>query len=339
MTNNVSAGLPLRAIPLSVLDLAWIPEGSTAAAALANSRELAQRAEDWGFHRHWVAEHHNMSGVACTATAIVLAHLAAATKRIRVGSGGVMLPNHAPLLIAEQFGTLDTLYPGRIDLGVGRAPGTDGLTVRALRRDPAAAEHFAEDVQELLYFFHPDAARGRVQAIPATGRAVPIWILGSSTWGAQLAAALGLPFAFASHFAPHDLEAALHLYRTKFKPSPQLERPYVMVGVHVYAADTDAEAQLLATTLQQMFLALHSGRPRALQPPRADLAQVTSAAELAGVVATMRYAAIGTRDRVLSSLDEIAARTGADELVIASPMFDHAARMRSHELIAPSSLQ
>ncbi|HTP40227.1 MAG TPA: LLM class flavin-dependent oxidoreductase [Steroidobacteraceae bacterium] len=336
---NSSVIRPLRELPLSILDLAWIPEGSNAATALGHSRDLVQHAESWGFNRHWVAEHHNMPGVACTATAVVLGYLAAATRRIRVGSGGVMLPNHAPLIIAEQFGTLDTLYPGRIDLGLGRAPGTDGLTVRALRRDPANAEHFASDVQELQYFFDAEAARGRVQAVPAAGRNVPIWILGSSTWGAQLAAALGLPFAFAAHFAPRDLEQALHLYRSGFKPSPQLERPYVMVGVHVYAADTDAEARLLATTLQQMFLALHAGRPRALQPPRADLEQVTPAADLAGVVATMRYASIGTRDRVLANLAEIAGRTQADELIIAAPMFDHAARMHSYELIAPSTWQ
>ncbi|MFT3906662.1 MAG: LLM class flavin-dependent oxidoreductase [Steroidobacteraceae bacterium] len=325
----------LSRIPLSVLDLAWIPEGSTAAQALAHSRELAQLAEACGYHRHWVAEHHNMPGVACTATSVVLGYLAAATARIRVGSGGVMLPNHAPLLIAEQFGTLDTLYPGRIDLGVGRAPGTDGLTVRALRRTLNAADRFAEDVQELQYFFQALEPGQRIQAVPAAGRDVPIWILGSSTWGAQLAAALGLPFAFAAHFAPRDLEAALALYRSGFQPSPQLAKPYVMVGVHVYAADTADQARLLVTTLQQLFLGLHSGRPRALQPPRADLEATTAAADMASVLQSMRYAAVGTADQVRASLDELVQRTGADELIIASPMYDHGARMRSYELVAP----
>lgn len=322
-------------IPFSVLDLAWIPEGSSVAQALQNTRDLAQHAERWGFHRYWVAEHHNMPGVACCATSVVLGYVAAATSHMRVGSGGVMLPNHAPLVIAEQFGTLDALYPGRIDLGLGRAPGTDGLTVRALRRDPyTAADAFPQDVQELQAYFQTTQPGQKVSAIPAAGRNVPLWILGSSIYGAQVAAALGMPYAFASHFAPQALHAALEIYRSKFQPSEFLQQPYVMLGMHIYAADTADEAQYLASTLQQMFFNLHRGTPRQLQPPVPNFEQHASAAELAGINQAMRYSCIGTRDSVAAKLREFVAQTHADELMIASPMFDHAARLRSYEITA-----
>jgi len=324
-----------RKIPYSILDLAWIPAGSTPAQALQHTRELAVLAERLGYHRYWVAEHHNMPGVACCATSLVLGYVAAATSTIRVGSGGVMLPNHAPLVIAEQFGTLDTLYPGRVDLGLGRAPGTDGLTVQALRRDPySAAESFPQDVQELQAYFEPLEPGQKVAAIPATGRKVPIWILGSSTYGAQVAAALGLPYAFAAHFAPQALHAALQIYRQHFRPSAQLDKPYAMVCVHVFAADTEAEARLQSSTLQQMFYNLHRGTPKHLQPPKANFEQNCSPAELAGIKQTTRYACIGTGEQIAASLQQFAETTQADEIMIAAPFYDHAARLRSYEIAA-----
>lgn len=324
-----------RRLPFSVLDLAWIPAGGTAAQALHNTRELAQLAEGLGYRRYWVAEHHNMPGVACCATSVVLGYIGAATSKIRIGSGGVMLPNHAPLVVAEQFGTLDALYPGRVDLGLGRAPGTDGLTVRALRRDPfTAADAFPQDVLELQAYFRATQPGQKVSAIPAAGRDVPLWILGSSTYGAQVAAAFGLPYAFASHFAPQALHAALELYRSNFKPSEQLQKPYVMVGAHVYAADTADEAQYLSSSLQQMFFNLQRGTPRQLQAPIHDFEERASAAELAGVKQAMRYSCIGTRDMVAAKLREFAEQTQADEIMIASPMFDHGARLRSYEIAA-----
>lgn len=325
----------MNRVPFSILDLAWIPDGSTPGQALHHTKELAQRAEAWGYHRYWVAEHHNMPGVACCATAVVLGYVAAATSRIRVGSGGVMLPNHAPLLIAEQFGTLDFLYPGRIDLGLGRAPGTDGLTVRALRRDPyTAADSFPQDVMELQSYFQPLQPGQKVAAIPAVGRKVPLWILGSSTYGAQVAAALGLPYAFASHFAPQALMTALQVYRSEFRPSEYLQQPYVMVGVHVYAADSDDEAQYLSSTLQQMFFNLHRGTPKQLQAPVRDFEARCSPAELAGIKQAMRYSCVGARETVAAKLREFVAQTQADEVMIAAPMFDHAARLRSYEITA-----
>jgi luciferase family oxidoreductase group 1 len=324
-----------RNIPYSILDLAWIPDGSTPAQALHHSRELAILGEQLGYHRYWMAEHHNMPGVACCATSLVLGYVAAATSRIRIGSGGVMLPNHAPLVIAEQFGTLECLYPGRIDLGLGRAPGTDGLTVQALRREPyTAADSFPQDVQELQAYFGPMKPGAKVAAIPATGRKVPLWILGSSTYGAQVAAVLGLPYVFASHFAPQALHAALQLYRQHFRPSAQLAQPYVMVCAHVYAADTQAEAQLHASTLQQMFYNLHLGTPKQLQAPDAGFAQSCSAAEFAGIQQTMKYSCIGTGKMIATKLAEFAAATQADEIMIAAPFFDHAARLRSYEITA-----
>ena len=256
-------------VPLSVLDLAPIPEGSDAAEAFRRSLDLAQHAERWGYHRFWLAEHHSMPGIASAATSVVIAHIAGGTSSIRVGAGGIMLPNHSPLVIAEQFGTLASLFPGRIDLGLGRAPGSDQMTVRALRRYPSAADSFPEDVTELMYYFRPAAPGQAVQAVPGAGLEVPVWILGSSLYGAQLAAAMGLPFAFASHFAPAMLSQALELYRAGFRPSQQLERPYAMLGVNVFAADTDPEAQYLFSSLQQAFLNLRLGRPTRLPPPTA----------------------------------------------------------------------
>jgi luciferase family oxidoreductase group 1 len=325
----------MRTTPCSILDLAWIPQNSTPAAALHHSRELAVLGEQLGYYRYWMAEHHNMSGVACCATSLVLGYVAAATTRIRIGSGGVMLPNHAPLIIAEQFGTLDCLYPGRIDLGLGRAPGTDGLTVQALRRDPyTAADSFPQDVQELQAYFAPLQPGQKVAAIPAAGRKLPLWILGSSTYGAQVAAALGLPYVFASHFAPQALHSALQLYRQHFRPSAQLDEPYVMVCAHVYAADTQAEATLHASTLQQMFYNLQRGTPKQLQAPVVDFKQSCSAAEFAGIKQTMKYSCVGTGKQVAAALQQFAEVTQADEIMIAAPFYDHAARLRSYEITA-----
>lgn len=335
----------------SVLDLAWVPDGDTAAQALQRTRELALLAEQCGYHRYWVAEHHNMPGVACCATSVVLGYVAAATSTLRIGSGGVMLPNHAPLVIAEQFGTLDSLYPGRIDLGLGRAPGTDGLTVQALRRDPyTAADSFPQDVQELQSYFeplqpgaapaHPAPApfdrpwsSQKVRAIPAAGRQVPFWILGSSTYGAQVAAALGLPFAFASHFAPQALHAALQLYRQHFRPSKQLDKPYVMVCAHAFCADTDAEAQWHASTLKQMFYNLHRGTPKQLQPPMENFEQHCTPAELAGIQQSMRYSCIGSPESMALKVREFAAATQADEVMLAAPFYNQQARLKSYRLI------
>ena len=254
-------------IPLSVLDLVPINEGSTASDALRRSLDLARNAERFGYRRFWVAEHHNMPGIASAATSVVIGHLAGGTSTIRIGAGGIMLPNHSPMVIAEQFGTLEALYPGRIDLGLGRAPGSDGLTQRALRRDPMAAQTFPQDVQELQAFLAPEQPGQPIRAVPGVGAQVPLWILGSSTFGAQLAAFLGLPYGFASHFAPDDLLPALEIYRETFKPSAQLEAPYVMPGLNVVAADTDEEAQRLFTSLQQAFGAIRRGRPARVPAP------------------------------------------------------------------------
>ena len=254
-------------VPLSVLDLAPIVEGGDAADAFRRSLDLARHAERWGYRRYWLAEHHGMPGIASAATAVVIGHVAAGTSTIRVGAGGIMLPNHAPLVIAEQFGTLASLFPGRIDLGLGRAPGSDQLTTRALRRNPLAADTFPDDVVELMGYFRPPHPRQLVRAVPGAGLDVPIWILGSSLFGAQLAAELGLPYAFASHFAPAALTEALEVYRARFKPSAQLERPYVMLGVNVFAAETDDEGRRLFTSLQQAFVNLRRGHPGPLPPP------------------------------------------------------------------------
>jgi luciferase family oxidoreductase group 1 len=320
-------------LPLSILDLAPVPLGSTPADALRNTLDLAQHAERWGYRRYWLAEHHNMIGIASAATSVVIGHVAGGTRTIRVGAGGIMLPNHAPLIIAEQFGTLESLYPGRIDLGLGRAPGTDQLTWRALRRDPASAEVFPQDVLELQALLGPLRPGQAIQAVPGAGLNVPIWILGSSLFGAQLAAVLGLPYAFASHFAPADLLEALHVYRAMFKPSQQLERPYAMVGVNVIAAETDAEARRLFTSPQQQFANRFRGA-RGQLPPPIDIEAYWSPAEKAQVQKMLACSFVGSSETVRSGLEKFAHETGADELIVASAIYDHAARLRSYEILA-----
>jgi luciferase family oxidoreductase group 1 len=322
-------------IPFSVLDLAPIAQGATAADALRNSRELAQHAEKLGYQRFWLAEHHGMAGIASAATAVVIGHVAAGTRTIRVGSGGVMLPNHAPLIIAEQFGTLAALFPDRIDLGLGRAPGTDQYTARALRRDLAArAEQFPHDVRELQAYFEPASPGQRIQAVPGEGLTVPIWLLGSSLYSAQLAAYLGLPFAFASHFAPADMMAALTVYRSDFQPSAQLARPHAMLTVNVFAADTDAEAHRHFSSLQQAFVNLRRGSPGKVPPPLDDIENFWSPEEKAGVLHALSCSFVGAADTVERGLREFSARTGPDELMIAGHFHDHAARLRSLAITA-----
>jgi luciferase family oxidoreductase group 1 len=321
-------------IPLSVLDLAPIAEGNDAAQAFKNSLSLAQHAERLNFQRFWLAEHHGMPGIASAATAVVIGHVAGGTSRIRVGAGGVMLPNHSPLVIAEQFGTLASLYPGRIDLGLGRAPGSDQLTARALRRNLSAdADEFPQDVVELQDYLS-DEPRQRVRAVPGTGLKVPLWILGSSTFGAQLAAHLGLPYAFASHFAPQQMMQAVEIYRSTFKPSAQLEKPHVMLGFNVFAADTDDEARLLATSMQKAFVNLRTGRPGKLQPPEAGYLESLPGEALSMLESVLSCSAIGGPDTVKRALDAFIARTGADELMVTSQIFDHQARLRSYEITA-----
>lgn len=322
-------------IPLSVLDLAPITSDGSPAQAFRNSLDLARHAERWGYTRFWLAEHHSMPGIASAATAVVIGHVAAGTSTIRVGAGGIMLPNHAPLMVAEQFGTLAALFPGRIDLGLGRAPGSDLVTARALRRNLASdPEKFPQDVVELMRWFEPAEPGQPVVAVPGAGLAVPIWILGSSLFGAQVAALLGLPFAFASHFAPADLMPAIEIYREHFRPSKQLERPYVMLGFNVFAADTDDEARFLATSMQQAFVNLRSGRPSTLQPPVRDYEGVLSGAARALLAQVLECSAIGGPDTVGRALHAFVARTGADELMISSMIFDHAARLHSYEIAA-----
>jgi luciferase family oxidoreductase group 1 len=326
-------------IPLSVLDLAPVVEGSNAAQALRNSLDLARHAEQWGYRRFWLAEHHGMPGVASAATAVVIAHVAGGTSTIRVGAGGIMLPNHSPLVIAEQFGTLESLFPGRIDLGLGRAPGSDQAVSRALRRTPEAADTFPQDVVELMGYFEVTAPGQRVQAVPGAGLDVPIWILGSSLFGAQLAAELGLPFAFASHFAPALLLDAAEVYRSRFRPSPGLERPYFMVGVNIIAADTDAEARRLFTSLQQAFVKIRTGRPGKLPPPVDVAALQLSPMEELGLSQMLAYSIVGTVDIVRRGLEEVLAQTGADEVIVASQIYDHAARLHSYELAIQAAAQ
>ena len=325
---------------LSVLDLAPIVEGSTAAESLRHTLDLARHAERWGYKRFWLAEHHNMDGVACSATAVLVGHVAGGTQSIRVGSGGVMLPNHAPLVIAEQFGTLATLYPGRIDLGLGRAPGTDQLTARALRQHLTRDEDaFPQDVVELqAYLAKPEAAQAAqpVRAIPGIGTEVPIWLLGSSLYSAQLAAYLGLPFAFASHFAPDMLLQALDIYRRTFRPSAQWPKPHAMVGVNVGAADTDEQAARLFTSIQQRFLGMQRGvrgaLPRPISP--AEMEALWNPREKAGVQRMLNASAMGSPDSVRQQLAAIIAQTQADELIVAGAVHEHAARLRSYELLA-----
>jgi luciferase family oxidoreductase group 1 len=321
-------------VPLSVLDLAPIVQGGDAADAFRRSLDLARHAERLGYRRFWLAEHHGMPGIASAATAVVIGHVAAGTSTIRVGAGGIMLPNHSPLVIAEQFGTLASLFPGRIDLGLGRAPGSDQLTARALRRDPLAADTFPGDVVELMEYFQPARQRQLVRAVPGAGLEVPVWILGSSLFGAQLAAELGLPYAFASHFAPAALDQALELYRTRFKPSAQLDRPHVMLGVNVFAAETDEEGRRLFTSLQQAFVSLRRGHPGPLPPPEAAFPERLHPGDRRLLDEMLACSVVGSAETVRRGLLEFAARTGADELMVASQIYDHEARLRSYELAA-----
>lgn len=318
---------------LSILDLAFVPQGATPADALRHSLDLAQHAEKWGYHRYWLAEHHNMVGIASAATAVVIGHVAGGTRTIRVGAGGIMLPNHSPLVIAEQFGTLESLYPGRIDLGLGRAPGTDQRTVLALRRDPNGADTFPQDVVELQAYFAPVEKGQAVQAVPGGGLRVPIWILGSSLFGAQLAGMLGLPFAFASHFMPEALYEALDTYRRAFKPSAQLQKPYAAAGVNVFAAETDAQARRLFTSAQQQFTNLFRGTRGKLQPPIDDIETYWTPREKAQAMGMLQCSFVGSPATVLSGLRKFVEETGVDELIVASAIYEHDARLRSYELL------
>jgi luciferase family oxidoreductase group 1 len=322
-----------KPITVSVLDLATYPQGQGAAYAFETSRELAQAAEHWGYRRYWIAEHHNLEGVASSATVVLMGHIADHTKSIRVGSGGIMLPNHAPLVVAEQVGTLESLHPGRIDLGLGRAPGTDPLTMRALRRG-LQGEEFDEQVAELLAYLQPAKPNQAVRAIPGAGIDVPVWILGSSTWSAHFAAAIGRPYAFASHFAPGDLMEALDIYRREFKPSKQLDKPYVMVGVPALAADSDDRAEFLATSMYQRFLGIVRNQRAALPPPVEDMDKVWSPGERYAVAERMALMVVGGPERVAANLRKIVDATQADELIIASDAFERADRLRSYEIIA-----
>ena len=325
-------------IPLSILDLAPIVAGSDAATALRNSLDLARRAEAWGYRRFWLAEHHNAPGIASAATSVVIAHVAAGTETIRVGAGGVMLPNHSPLVIAEQFGTLAALHPGRIDLGVGRAPGTDRLTMLALRRDRAGEDTFPQDVLELQALLGDPEPGQLVHAIPGEGSKVPLWILGSSLYGAQLAAALGLPYAFASHFAPAALLPALELYRERFQPSEQLREPYAMVACNVICADDGAEARRLFTSAQQSFTNVQRGRRGPLPPPIDDIEPYWGAEEKLRTSEMLARSFVGSPVTVREGLEAFVAETRADELIVAAAIHDHDARLRSYELLAQASL-
>jgi luciferase family oxidoreductase group 1 len=319
-------------IPLSVLDLAPIAEGSDAGQSLRNSADLAQNAERLGYNRFWMAEHHSMPGIASAATAVGLTFVGTQTSTIRIGAGGIMLPNHAPLTIAEQFGTLDSLFPGRVDLGLGRAPGTDQAAAYALRRNLSAGENqFPNDVVELMGYFKGE--NGRVRAIPGEGRNVPLWILGSSLYGAQLAAMLGLPYAFASHFAPQMMMEAIAYYRERFQPSEQLDKPYVMLGFNAFVADTDEEAELLSTSIQQAFVALRTGQPTQLPPPRAGYADTLPLQSRAILDSVLSCSAIGSPETARKQVEEFVARTKPDELMVTAQIYDHRARVRSYELL------
>jgi len=318
----------------SILELGRTRQGSDRRAALDGARELARHAEALGYARFWIAEHHNMPSVTTSATSVVIAHVAGGTSTIRVGSGGIMLPNHAPYVIAEQFGTLATLFPGRIDLGLGRAPGTDQLTLRALRRNPADAEHFPQDVQELQAFLAPARPGQRIEAVPGSGTEVPIWILGSSLFGAQLAAELGLPYGFASHFAPQALDMALEVYRARFKPSAQQATPYALVGVNIIAAPTDEEARFIATSKKMSFADMFRGVREPMKPPIEDIDAYWSEQEKAQAMQMLACSVIGGPETVRKGIDELLERTGADELMIVSDAFDPAMRLRSVEIIA-----
>ena len=323
---------------LSVLDLAPVTEGSDVSRSLANTLDLARHAEKLGYNRYWLAEHHNMPGIASAATSVVIAHVAAGTSTIRVGAGGIMLPNHAPLVIAEQFGTLAALHPGRIDLGLGRAPGTDMATARALRRNlDAGVDSFPQDVQELMAWFEPASPDQRLRAVPGEGQDVEMWILGSSTYGAQLAAILGLPYAFASHFAPAEMETALELYRSRFQPSDRLEKPHAMLGINIVVAPTDEEARLLFTSQQQAFVNLRTGRAGKLPPPKAGYEDTLDPPIRAMLNQVLSTALVGSPETVARGLAAFVSRTGADELMVTAQIYDHAARKRSYELLMEKS--
>ena len=325
----------LPSLPFSILDLSPIVEGGDAAQALRNTIDLARHAERWGYHRYWLAEHHNIPGIASAATAVVIGAVGAATSTIRVGAGGIMLPNHAPLVVAEQFGTLESLFPGRVDLGIGRAPGTDPTTAAALRRhgdvDP---DEFPRELLELMDYFGPPRPGQRIRAVPGAGLSVPIYILGSSQFGAQVAASLGLPYAFASHFAPADMLPALALYRSQFNPSERLARPYVILGVNVFAAATDEEARRLFTSVQQAFVRLRRGAPTPLPPPVADVESLLTPMEREMLKRALAISFIGTPETVRRGLESFVAKTAPDELMVVSQVFDHDARLRSYELTA-----
>jgi luciferase family oxidoreductase group 1 len=321
-------------IPFSILDLSPIPQGATARDAFCNSLDLAQHAEAWGYHRFWLAEHHNMPGIASAATSVVIGHVAGGTKTIRVGSGGIMLPNHSPLVIAEQFGTLASLYPDRIDLGLGRAPGTDQPTMRALRRHIASAsDNFPKDVEELQSYFEPPAPNQKIRAIPGAGLRVPIWLLGSSLFSAQLAAELGLPFAFASHFAPADMMQAIELYRANFRPSRQLGHSYAMLGLNVIVAETDSQARYLFSSVQQAFTNLRRGTPGQIPPPVDDIDSYWSPQEKASASMTLLCSAVGSPETVERGVLKFIEVTQPDEIITTAHIYDHRARLRSFELL------
>jgi luciferase family oxidoreductase group 1 len=333
------ADAPFKGMPrLSILDLAFVPEGATPADALRNSRDLAQHGEKWGYHRFWLAEHHNMPGIASAATSVAIGFVAGGTSKIRVGAGGIMLPNHSPMAIAEQFGTLESLFPGRIDLGLGRAPGTDQRTALALRRDPATSDRFPDDVKELQSYFEPARIGQMVQAVPGVGLQVPLWILGSSLFGAQLAAGMGLPYAFASHFAPAALHSALQSYRSGFQPSKQLKEPYAAAGLNVFLAESEAAARRLFTCAQQQFTNLVRGRPGKLPPPIEDIEDYWNPIEKAHASSMLACSFVGTPDRVQAGLREFIAGTRVDELFVVTAIYDHSARLRSYELLSQLDL-
>lgn len=322
---------------LSVLELARVSEGSDAGETLANALDVARHIENLGYRRIWVAEHHNMPGIASAATSIVIAHLAGGTSRIRVGAGGIMLPNHSPYIVAEQFGTLERLFPGRIDLGLGRAPGTDQLTLRALRRSPQDSEKFPQDILELQAFLALPGEGQKIVAVPAAGTNVPLWILGSSHFGAMLAAELGLPYAFASHFAPEHMSSALKIYRDRFKPSEQLAAPYVMIGVNIIAAETDEEAQWLATTQQMAFVDIIRGERQLTRPPTREMERCWSPTEKARVMQMLSCSIIGSVATVRAGIVNLVTETDADELMVVSDVYDHRTRLRSLEVIAEAA--
>ncbi len=319
-------------IPLSILDLAPVCEGSTPTQAFANMLELAQRADALGYHRYWLAEHHNMPGIASAATAVLIGHVAGGTSRIRVGAGGIMLPNHSPLQVAEQFGTLASLYPDRIDLGLGRAPGTDQPTARALRRYFDAADQFPQDVRELLHYFEPAQSGQAVRAVPGAGIPVPVWLLGSSLFGARLAAAMGLPYAFASHFAPDAMDEAVEAYRREFRPSSRLQKPYVILALNVVASDSLEESKRLFTSQQQSFVRLRRGQPGLIPPPVDDIEDFWEPHEKFGVERALSCTVLGDREQVGQGMADFVERHRPDELLLTANVFDHAARLRSFEL-------